>query len=271
VGASTIPLVATDPILVDEPVTGVLRITMHRPERLNALDRDVVGALRAALSEAEHSTETHVVVLTGAGRGFCSGWDVKGGAPGTGFRLDSPAAGMALQRETAGLIRQMRAGSVPIVAAVNGPAAGGGLSLALACDIRLAGRSASFHAGFVALGLSGGDLGTSWLLPRLVGPSHAFEILLSGRAVDADEAERIGMVSHVHPDEELMDRAIALASTIARHSPLAVGLTKEALWAGLEVPSLYAAMELENRAQVLLTLTDEHTRAVEERRGTGRS
>lgn len=248
---------------VEDGPPGTWILTLDRPHRLNALTTPLVEELLAVLDRAEADPSVRVVVLTGAGRGFCSGWDLaEGASAGAGLAVGSAQAGMRLQRSTARLIRRLRDGTVPVIAAVNGPAVGGGFSLALACDVRLAATSASFGAPFVRLGLSGGDLGTSWLLPRAVGSSRSAEILLTGRTVDAAEADRIGLVSAVHPDADLVDAAVAMAGAIAAHSPFAVALTKEVLWAGLEIGSLHAAMELENRTQILATTTADHVEAV---------
>jgi enoyl-CoA hydratase len=170
---------------------------------------------------------------------------------------------MDMQRESAGLIRRLRTSTVPVIAAVNGPASGGGFALAMACDLRIAGDSARFNAGFVKIGISGGDLGMSWLLPRAIGTTRAFEMLLTGDAIDAAEADRIGLVSRRVPDDDLRGSALQLARSIAGNSPFAVELTKEVLWASLEVPSLYAAMELENRTQILATMTEDHAEALQ--------
>lgn len=239
---------------------GVRVVTLNRPERLNALNREVVAELLDIVETADGDPECRVIVLTGAGRGFCSGWDIKENPDGLGS--GSAQEGMDLQRETASLIRRLRTSVVPVLAAINGPASGGGFALAMACDLRYAAESARFNAGFVKIGLSGGDLGMSWLLPRAIGSTRAFELLLSGRVVDSDEAERIGLVNHTVPDDALLERAVEMAQLIAGHSPFAVELTKEVLWANLEVPSLYAAMELENRTQILATTTRDHAEAL---------
>ncbi|HLU41677.1 MAG TPA: enoyl-CoA hydratase [Microthrixaceae bacterium] len=257
----------TSPVVTDDLDGGVRVLTLNRPERLNALTPEVVSLLVDELDRADGDGGCHALVLTGAGRGFCAGWDIK--ANPNGLVPDAAPAGMDQQRHAAHLIRRLRNGKVPVVAAVNGPASGGGFAVAMACDLRLAGESARFNAGFVKIGLSGGDLGMSWLLPRAIGTTRAFELLLTGDPIDAAEADRIGLVSRVVPDGELLDRAVELARSIAANSPFAVELTKEVLWANLEVPSLYAAMELENRTQILATTTDDHRealRAFKERR-----
>jgi enoyl-CoA hydratase/carnithine racemase len=147
----------------------------------------------------------------------------------------------------------VRAVPVPVIAAVNGPAAGGGMSLALAADIRIAARSAKFNAAFVRIGLSAGDLGTSWLLPRLVGPAAAAEIAYTGGVVDAAKAERIRLVNRVVDDADLMTETLAMAAQIVANSPGAVRMSKRALQANQEIGSFAAAIELENRGQSLLT------------------
>src|SRR5581483_2733130 len=141
-------------------------------------------------------------------------------------------------------------------------AAGGGLALALASDVRVASASAKFNVAFVRIGLSGCDIGVSWLLPRLVGASKAFELLLTGRFVEAEEAERIGLVGRVVPDGEVVDAALDLARMIAANSPMGVWMTKEVMWSQLEVPSLTAGIDLENRTQILTSFTQDQGEAV---------
>ena len=156
----------------------------------------------------------------------------------------------------------MRALPQPIVAAVNGPAAGGGLALALASDVRIAASSARFNVAFVRIGLSGCDIGVSWLLPRLIGVSRAWELMLTGRIVESDEAERIGLVVRVVPDGEVVDAALKTAELIAGNSPFGVQMTKEVMWSNLETSSLQAAIDLENRTQILTTFTDDMREAM---------
>jgi enoyl-CoA hydratase len=149
-----------------------------------------------------------------------------------------------------------------VIAAVNGAASGGGLALALASDVRVAAASARFNVAFVRIGLSGCDIGVSWLLPRLVGASRAFELLLTGRLIDAEEADRIGLVSRVVPDGSVVDAAVEIAGQIAANSPLGVWMTKEVMWSNLEVPSLQAGIDLENRTQILSSFTEDHREAL---------
>ena len=162
---------------------------------------------------------------------------------------------MRRQEAFAGLVGRFRALPQPILAAVNGSAAGAGLGLALAADVRIAARAARFSAAFVTIGMSGCDMGVSWLLPRCVGFSRSNELLLTGRTIDGDEAARIGLVSEVVADDTLLARALELATLIARNSAFGVWMTKRGIWANLEAGSLLAAMELENRTQILARTT----------------
>ncbi len=237
-------------LALDEPRPGVVVITLSRPERHNAMTNTMFDELEHAADALDAEDDCRVVILTGAGKAFCAGYDLADAEdlPGLG------ALGMLDQQERAArallAVRSMR---VPVVAAVNGAAAGGGMSLALAADIRLASTDAKFNAAFVRIGLSAGDLGTSWLLTRLIGPAHASEICFTGRLVLADEALRLGLVNSLSEPERLLDEALTLAEAIVANSPGGVQLSKRALQANLEVASYAAALELENRGQALLT------------------
>ena len=145
---------------------------------------------------------------------------------------------------------------------MNGAAAGGGLALALASDIRIGATSCRFNVAFVKIGLSGCDIGVSWLLPRVIGSGRAFELLLTGRMVESDEADRIGLVNRVVPDADLLEEAIATAELIVGNSPFGVWMTKEVMWSQLEIPSLHAGIDLENRTQILASTTGEMQEAV---------
>src|SRR5207237_6321589 len=171
---------------------------------------------------------------------------------------------MLRQEAFASLVTRLRGLRQPVIAAVNGPANGAGLGLALAAEIRVAGRSARFNAAFVRVGMSSCDIGVSWLLPRCVGLSRAFDIMLTGRMVDAVEAERIGIVSELVDDERLLPRAMEIARTIAANSAFGVWMTKRGTWANAEAGSLQAAIELENRTQILARTTGELSRAAEQ-------
>jgi enoyl-CoA hydratase len=171
-------------------------------------------------------------------------------------------AGMTVQQLIAGLVPKMRSLPQPVVAAVNGAASGGGLALALASDVRVASASARFNVAFVRIGLSGCDIGVSWLLPRLIGASRAFELLLTGRLIDATEADRIGLVSRVVPDPDVVASALDTARLIVGNSPFGVRMTKEVMWSQLEIGSLHAGIDLENRTQVLSSFTGDLTEAM---------
>jgi enoyl-CoA hydratase len=250
-------------VLASQPRPGVTVLTMNRPERLNAMSAELVTDLHAAFDDVADDPTCRVVVLTGAGRGFCAGLDLKGfGSPPGAMDEGRPQAGLRTQQHIATLIPQMRSLRQPVIAAVNGAAAGGGFALALGIDVRIAGASARFNVAFVRVGLSGCDIGVSWLLPRLIGASRAWELLLTGRIVDATEADRIGLVTRVVPDDELVASALETASLIAANSPWGVRMTKEVAWSQLEISSLQAGIDIENRTQILSSFTEDHREAL---------
>lgn len=237
-----------------QPRDGVTQLTLSRPASLNAMTDELVEDLHHALDEVGSDARCRVVVLTGDGRGFCSGLDLRGyGTAPRSEGLGAKAAGMAVQQHIARLIPHLRSLRQPVIAAVNGPATGGGFALVLGSDVRFASTSARFGAAFVRIGLSACDIGTSWLLPRLVGAGRAHELMLTGRVFDAAEAERIGLVLEVVPDDVLLERAYAEADLIMANSPFGVWMTKEGMWAALEIPGLQAAMDLENRTQIMIS------------------
>jgi enoyl-CoA hydratase len=248
-------------LIVERIDQGICLITLSRAERLNAMNSAMVEELIAALDDVESASEVKVVVLTGSGRGFCSGWDIKDS--GESLSGGTVQAGMATQRRTATLIRRFRSSTLPIIAAVNGPAVGGGFALALAADIRIMARSAVLIPMFIRLGISGGELGTSWLLPRLVGVAQTMELLLTGDPTDASRALDMGLVNSVVEDDIVIDAAVDLARRISKHAPFAIAMTKEVIWANTEIPSLHAAIELENRSQILATQTHDHREALD--------
>jgi enoyl-CoA hydratase len=250
-------------VVRSEPRPGVTLLTLDRPDRLNAMNHELVADLHDALDDVHADRSCRAVVLTGSGRGFCAGLDLREGAgvPGT-EGLGRAQAGMATQQHIARLIPHLRAVRQPVIAAVNGPAAGGGLALALGCDVRVAAASARFNVAFVRIGLSGCDIGVSWMLPRLIGASAAFELLLTGRIIDADEALRIGLVGRVVPDGDVVDAALGIAGEIAANSPFGVWMTKEVMWSQLEIGSLQAGIDLENRTQILASTTGDMQEAM---------
>jgi enoyl-CoA hydratase/carnithine racemase len=246
-------------LLVDRRPDGVAVVTINRADHANSMTPTMFDEFVLLATDVGLDPDVRVIILTGAGKFFCAGYDLANSADLT----DLTAVGfLDLQERGARGLAAIRAIRVPVIAAVNGAAAGGGMALALAADIRLAAPSARFNAAFVRIGLSAGDLGTSWLLPRLVGPAKAAEICFTGRAVDATEAERIGLVNAVSDEGALLDDALAMAAQIVANSPTGVRVSKTALRFNAEIPSYAAAMELENRGQALLTRTDDMREAL---------
>ena len=241
-------------VLVEQPAAHVRRLVLDRPDRLNAMTSELCEALRTELRATAADRGCRAVILTGAGRGFCAGLDLHGygDAPGNDGS-DQARDRLGNQEHMSRLILELRALPQPVIAAVNGPAAGFGLALALGSDIRFAAESAVFRAAFVNIGVSNCDMGTSWLLPRLIGASRSHELMLTGRRVDAQEALRIGLVADVVPDAELPDRTLQAAEQIAALAPWGVRLTKRGMWTALELPSEQAAIEYEDRQQIMST------------------
>jgi enoyl-CoA hydratase len=243
-----------EPLLVDEPAPHVRRLTLNRPEQLNAMTSELCEGLHQQLRAVAAERSCRAVVLTGAGRGFCAGLDLQGyGAAPENDGSDEPRDRLANQQHMSTLILELRALPQPVIAAVNGPAAGFGLALALGCDIRYAAPEAVFRAAFLNIGVSNCDMGTSWLLPRLIGASRSHELMLTGRRVAAEEALRIGLVADVVGEGRLMDRALEAAEQIASLAPWGVRLTKQGIWTALEIPSERAAVEYEDRQQIMST------------------
>jgi enoyl-CoA hydratase len=243
-----------DVLLTDRPSPAVRVLTLNRPDRLNAMTSELCEAVHAELQAIAADRSCRAVVLTGAGRGFCAGLDLEGygRAPGN-EGSDEARDRLANQEHMSRLVLRLRATPQPVIAAVNGPAAGFGLALALGSDIRYAARSAVFRAAFLNIGVSNCDMGVSWLLPRLIGASRSHELMLTGRRVGAEEAERIGLAAAVIDDDALVDHALESAREIAGLSPWGVRLTKQGMWTALELPSEQAAVEYEDRQQIMAT------------------
>ena len=258
-------------ILIDKPRPHVTRITLNRPERMNAMAFDVMVPLREALEEVSFDNDCRVVVLTGAGKGFCSGADlVNPGFLPIFEGLPLPGISRRALKVLDDVILALRDMHQPVIGAINGPAIGGGFCLAMACDIRLAADTAYFRPAGINNGLTAAELGLSFTLPRAIGSSRAFEIMLSGRDVDAAEADRIGLVSRVLPGEALLDACYDLAERIIGFSHLGVELTKQMLWSSLEAGSMHAHMNHEGQAQLFVRMTtrnfEEAIRARKEKR-----
>ncbi|WP_307874885.1 enoyl-CoA hydratase/isomerase family protein [Frankia nepalensis] len=224
-------------------------VALSRPERLNAIDRRMLAELRAVGERLRVDSSVGVVVLTGAGRAFCSGYDLDGAAEFAGL---GPDGALELQELGNQALLALLSLPQPVIAAVRGAAIGGGFSLALAADIRMAASDALFQAAFVRIGMSGADMGASWLLPRIVGRGVAAELMYTAREVNAAEAVRIGLANRAVPAESLLSRALDLAREILVHPRAGLAMTKRALQANTDAPSLWSALETEARGQALL-------------------
>ena len=258
-------------VRIEKPRPHTSVIVMDRPERMNSMAFELVAPLHEAFAEVAQDNDTWCVVLTGSGGAFCSGADTRDMTP------PPNSAGLTLSRlatramaVVSGLVPALRRMPQPVICAVNGPAIGGGLCLTLGADIRIAAESAYFRAAGINNGLTATELGLSFLLPRAIGTSRAFEIMLSGRDVPAREAAQIGLVSRCVPDAELMSAALDLAEAINGWSTQGVALTKRIMWAGLETGSLDAAIELESHTQLFVRLTTQNFEEAERARKEGR-
>jgi len=244
-------------------------LTLNRPHVLNAINSAMIEELRDFLSALPEDTGTRVVVMRGAGRAFCAGLDLREQGESGPAGFFNAASGIRAQRRVSEIPMMMRRAPQPFIAAVHGVACGGGFSLTLAADVRLAGESARLNAAFIRVGLTGTDMGTSYFLPRLVGMSVASELLLTGRFIDAKRALATGLVSEVVPDSALEDAARKLADDMLYTSPLGLRLTKEGLCVNVDAGSLEAAMAIEDRNQLLCTSSPsfkEGIRAFQEKR-----
>lgn len=242
------------------PAEAIGVVTLNRPERLNAMSRELIREFHECLGEIAQRDDIRVVILTGAGRGFCAGTDLKDSASAEGMNAVPDA--LVGQRQVSSMVALLRRIPQPVIAAVNGVAAGGGFSLTMACDVRIAAESARFVASYVNIGLSACEMGSSYFLPRLIGHSRASEILYTGRMLEADEAERIGYVSRVVPDGQALEAALEVAGQMASKSPFGLRMTKEVLNQTIDAPSLEAALAIEDRTQMLAVRTEDFREAV---------
>ncbi len=246
-------------VLTEKPRSHVTLVTLNRPERMNAMAFDVMIPLREALEEISRDNDTRVVVLTGAGHGFCSGADLED--PGTIPGVDGlglPTIALRSMELLDDVIRTLRRMHQPVIAAVNGAAIGGGFCLALAADIRVAATSAYFRAAGINNGLTASELGISYLLPRAIGTARAAEIMLTGRDVGAEEADRIGLVSSITMNEDLLNRCYEIAERIIGYSHVGVELTKRLLWSSLDAASFESHLLHEGTSQLFVRLTTEN-------------
>jgi enoyl-CoA hydratase len=258
-------------VRIEKPRPHTSVIVLDRPERMNSMAFELVVPLHEAIDQVALDNDTWSVILTGTGRGFCSGADTEHTEPPPnidGLTLTRIATrAMTL---LADLVPSLRRMPQPVICAVNGAAIGGGMCLTLGADIRIAAESAYFRAAGINNGLTATELGLSFLLPRAIGSSRAFEIMLSGRDVSAREAAEIGLVSRTVPDEALLDAALDLADQINGWSTQGVSLTKRMIWAGLETASLDAAIELESHTQLFVRMTTQNFEEAARARREGR-
>jgi enoyl-CoA hydratase/carnithine racemase len=244
-------------------------LTFNRPDRLNALSLEMAGELRHFFANLEEHLDARVVIVRGAGRAFCAGFDVSGLSGGMA-KIDSGTTmptgvvthGHMVQRLMNDVVIKMRQAPQPLIGAIRGAAVGGGFTLAMGCDVRLAGETARFNAANIRIGYTGADMGSSYFLPRLIGLSRAAEYMYTGRIMDAATAERIGFVSRVVPDDELDQAAMALAQDMLQATPLALRLTKELLNINIDAPSLMAAAQMEAGSQLLCGMSEDAQEAI---------
>lgn len=260
-----------DFVIVERPRPNIALVTLNRPERMNAMAFDVMRPLRETLEAISHDNEVRAVVLTGAGRGFSSGADqTSAGSPGDTDGLTQTTIALRAMEMLDTVIHTLRRMHQPVISAINGAAIGGGLCLALATDVRVASDAAYFRAAGINNGLTASELGLSYLLPRAIGTSRAFEIMLTGRDVDAEEAERIGLVSRRVPGENLLEECFDLAGRMTKFSRPGIELTKRTLWSGLDASSLEAHMHAEGLGQLLVRLLTDNFEEATKARKEGR-
>jgi enoyl-CoA hydratase len=250
-----------DALVLEQLDPQVRLLRLNRPASLNAFTREMVLQFNRHLDVLADDRECRALILTGSGRGFCSGQDVAAADERNRHAPSGLVERMDWQEQFAGMTERLRALPQVVIAAVNGPCVGAGMAIALAADVRFVARSARFLVGAVRLGLTAGESGISYLLPRLIGASRAFEILLTGRPVDAEEAERIGLAVRLVDDAELLPAARLWTQGMLANSPFATRHTKRVMWENLDAANFRAAIELENRSQILASMTEDYKEA----------
>jgi len=253
----------TQPLLIEHH-DGVDRVTLNRPESLNALNPDMINALNTYFEGLQRNRTTRVVVLKGAGQNFCAGLDLKHAMQRRAGQQEPPGVTESLdaQRRIADIVMLMRRCPQPIVALVQGAAAGGGFALALAADIRIATKSARMNCAFIKLGLGGCDIGTSYFLPRLVGVSVASELILTGRFIGAERALAVGLVSEVVDEDGLEAAAEPYVDAMMTASPVGLRLSKECLNMSVDAGSIEAVIAMEDRNQILCSRSEEFSEGI---------
>ena len=259
-------------VLVEYPRDGICLITLNRPERMNAMAFDVMVPLKEALEEVGYNNDVRVVILTGAGEGFCAGADLEDPGWLDIFNgLTVPGIARRAMRILEDVVRTINNLPQPVIGAVNGAAIGGGFCLAMATDIRIASEKAYFRPAGINNGLTSAELGLSYLLPRAIGTSRAFEIMLTGRDIDALEAADNGIVSRcVHP-EQLLEECYDMAERIAGFSQLGVEMSKQMLWAGVDAGSLHTHKNHDGHAQRFVRMTTQNFEEANRARKEGRA
>lgn len=250
-----------DTLLIEQK-GAVEHVTLNRPDSLNSLDDDLTFRLLAYFEGLSSRPEVRIVVLRGAGRGFCSGLDLSSDQA-NGFIDGTLPKKFAIQHRLGKIILAMRKCPQPIIAAIHGVASGGGFCLAMASDIRLAKQKARMNAAFIRIGLGGGDIGASYLLPRLIGSGSANALLLTGRMLGAERAFQLGLLADIAGPEELDALVDSYVDDMMSTAPLALRMTKEILNVNIDAPGLEAALALEDRNQVILSHTRNFASAVE--------
>lgn len=245
-----------------DATTGVTTVWLDRPERLNALTYGLVDDLRMALTRIAQDPAVRAVVITGRGRAFSAGLDLDEDLDQTVHGRGLVASRYSFQQRLADVAVQLHDLPQPVVAALHGPVVGAGFGMALACDLRVLDPTSVLDPAFVRVGLGGAEMGVSWLLPQVIGAGRANDLMLTGRRIDALESDRIGLASRLVEEGCDVTAAQQLAAEIAARAPLAVRMTREVARIGRSAPDLRTAIEVENRTQVLCTLTDDFDEAV---------
>lgn len=248
-------------ILLERKNKELAVVTLNRPDRLNAMTRETVAEINGVLDGIAKDRECRAVIITGAGRGFCSGQDMAA----VNQRNQKTSSGVVeklyWQEQFAGIGKRMRSMPQLVVAGVNGPAVGAGMAIALAADVRIVSETAKFLVGAVRIGLTAGESGVSYILPRMIGSARAFDVMVTGRPILADEAVSLGIAVQCVAPDQLMEAASSYIETVLANSPYSIAQTKKLMWENLEASSFDAAISAENRAQILGTLTEDYHEA----------
>ena len=254
----------THPLLIEIDDRGVATVTMNDTDRHNALSEPMMDALSDMAATVGQNPDVRAVILTGTGKAFCAGLDLKESVVDPDAIKRAPVqVGMEGQRRIGDIYRAMRRCQQPIISLVQGAACGGGFSLALASDIRIVADNARMNCAFVRIGYTGTDMGSSYFLPRLVGLGMASELMLTGRFVEAEEALRIGLANHVTTQDGMTAKADELIQYMLTTSPMGLRLTKEALSYSVDAPSMDSAVAMEDRHQILMGQTKDQREATQ--------